>query len=367
MVRRFFPCFLSILASACSAAPPPLDHSAPPPPRAAASPAAPAVTTPPPEPAETSAPAIAAAPKVPAPTNSGPPFPPPAFTPPHTRTAKPGDGAFTLLEEGAAQGTGALARAVVHPHPVKPHPYVVVVAVDLRKVELHLVAGTEEPTSSGVSKDRRPGLVPAADLPSLIAVFNGGFMARHGKWGMMVDGDVFLPPREEGCTAAILGDGSVRIASFPALAPLAAEIRAYRQTPPCLIEDGALHPRLPNEDTARLWGAAEGGNREIRRTALGLHADGTTLLFAIGEWVWARDLAAAMKSAGAVSAAELDINWSYTRFLLYDRSTPPAVVSTLIEKVEYTKSGYVTKPAPRDFFYLKQKRAAAPAPPDAPG
>lgn len=362
MARRFFPWFLSVLASGCVSAPPPLDHSAAPPPHAAASPAAPPVVSPPPEPAKTSPAAIAAAPKVPAPTNSGPPFPPPTFTPPHTRTAKPGDGAFTLVDEGAARGTGALARTLVHPHPVKPHPYVVLVAIDLRRVDLRLVAGTEEPTSAEVPKERRPGTVPAADLSSLIAVFNGGFMAKHGKWGMMVDGDVFVPPREDGCTVAILEGGSVKIASFPALAPVAAELRAYRQTPPCLIEGGALHPRLPNEDTARLWGAAEGGDREIRRTALGLHADGTTLLFAIGEWVWARDLAAALKSAGAVSAAELDINWSYTRFLLYDHSTPPAVVSTLIEKVEYTKSGYVSKPAPRDFFYLKLKQSPAPSP-----
>ena len=116
-----------------------------------------------------------------------------------------------------------------------------------------------------------------------------------------------------------------------------------------------MHPRLPNEDTARLWGAAIGGKREIRRTALGLDATGQTLFFGIGEWIWARDLALVMKSAGAVDVAELDINWSYTRFLLYDRSTPPKVVSTLIEKVEYSKDGYVSKPAPRDFFYLRRK------------
>jgi len=292
------------------------------------------------------------------PPDPGPSFPPPSFAPPFARTGKPGDGTFALIEEGAAKGTGTLARALVHPHPVKPDPYVVIVAIDLRKVEIALVAGTEEPTSDVVPKERRPGLVPPEDLPSLLAVFNGGFMARHGKWGMMVGGDVFLPPREEGCTVGLLEDGSVRVASYPAIAKMGAELRAYRQTPPCLIEGKTLDPRLPAEDRVRLWGAAVGGNREIRRTAIGMHEDGVTLLFGIGEWVWARDLAAAMKSAGAASAAELDINWSYTRFLLYDRSSPPAVVSTLIEKVEYSKTGYVSKPATRDFFYLKKKTPA---------
>ena len=62
-----------------------------------------------------------------------------------------------------------------------------------------------------------------------------------------------------------------------------------------------------------------------------------------------------MKAAGAVDVAELDINWSYTRFLLYDRSTPPQVLSTLIEKVQYSKDSYILKAAPRDFFYVRRK------------
>ena len=260
-----------------------------------------------------------------------------------------------MIEEGAAADTKALAKALVHPHPIKPQASVVIVAIDLRRVQLVLVAGTEEPESTVVPKDHRPGLVPAADLPSLLAVFNGGFMAKHGKFGMMVNGEEFLPSKDDGCLVAILDDGTIKISSPAALDPIRTRIHSFRQTPPCLVEEGITHPKLPQEDTARLWGAAIGGNREIRRTALGLDASGTILLFGIGEWIWARDLANAMKAAGAVSAAELDINWSYTRFLLYNNASPPEVVSTLIEKVEYTKTGYVTKPVTRDFFYLKKK------------
>lgn len=231
----------------------------------------------------------------------------------------------------------------------------VVLAVDLRRVDLVPMAGTEEPVSKTVPVEKRPGLVPAADIPSLIAVFNGGFLTKHGQWGMKVDGDEFVPAREDACTVAFVDDGSLRIATHRALLPIASRLRSYRQTPPCLAEGGTLDPRLAHEDTARLWGAAIGGKREIRRTAIGFDATGKTLFFGIGEWIWARDIALAMKSAGAVDIAELDINWSYTRFLLYDRSTPPKVVSTLIEKVAYSKDGYVSKPAPRDFFYLRRK------------
>jgi hypothetical protein len=237
---------------------------------------------------------------------------------------------------------------------------VVVLAVDLRRVELVPIAGTEEPESKTVPPERRTGLVPAADLPALIAVFNGGFLSKHGQFGMRVNGDDYGPAKEDACTVAFLDDGTMRIATHRTLLPLASRLRSYRQTPPCLAEGGKLDARLEREDTARLWGAAIGGQRDIRRTALGLDSSGRTLFFGIGEWVWARDLAVAMKSAGAADVAELDINWSYTRFLLYDRGTPPKVVSTLIEKVEYSKDGYISKPAPRDFFYLRRRTPSAP-------
>ncbi|UQA57691.1 hypothetical protein [Polyangium aurulentum] len=336
-------------ASPDPAAKPPTATQSPPP--AALVPRSPSAPPPPSSP-EVTPPAPA-----PAPADEGAGFPPPAFAPPFARTAKPGDGVYSPITEGAAGGL--LARTLVHPHPVKPHPYVAIVAVDLRRVSLGMAAGTEEPVSKSVPAERRTGLVPQADMPGLIAVFNGGFLTQHGGWGMMVEGDTFVPPRDEGCTVARLDDGSVRIGAWKTLAPLSARMRAYRQTPPCLFEGGKPHPSLPNEDTARLWGAAVGGDREIRRTALGLDASGKILFFGIGEWIWARDLAAAMRAAGAVDVAELDINWSYTRFLLYDRPVPPSppeVVSTLIPKVEYTRGGYVQKPAPRDFFYLTRRR-----------
>lgn len=303
----------------------------------------------------TSEPTAVPAQDKPDPSLSGPVFPPPSFVPPHARSAQPGDGVYTVWEEGAAAGTGALARTTVHPHPFRKDPMVVVLAVDLRRVELVPMAGTEEPTSTTVPPEKRPGLVPIADQSTLIAVFNGGFLTKHGQFGMRVEGDDFGAAREDSCSIAFLDDGSLRIATHRTLIPLNARLRSYRQTPPCLVEAGTPDARLVHEDTARLWGAALGGKREIRRTALGLDASGKTLFFGIGEWVWARDVALAMKSAGAVDVAELDINWSYTRFLLYDRSSPPKVVSTLIEKVQYTKDGYLSKPAPRDFFYLRRR------------
>ena len=49
----------------------------------------------------------------------------------------------------------------------------------------------------------RDGGVCASYTPGLIAVFNGGFQAKHGGHGMMIGGDVFLPPIPAACTVGI--------------------------------------------------------------------------------------------------------------------------------------------------------------------
>ncbi|MCC6551912.1 MAG: phosphodiester glycosidase family protein [Polyangiaceae bacterium] len=283
----------------------------------------------------------------------------------HARTAQPDDGVWIAMPEAAAaQSPGdavpAMLRTTLHPDRIKPHVYVAIVAVDLRRIDLRLVAGTLEPESTAVPSERRPGLVPAGDQPGLIAVFNGGFMARHGHYGMMLDGDTFVPPRPDACTVAFYRDGPLRIRTWTELAPTTAAMTmtAFRQTPPCLVEQGVLHPKLDPDPRPRKWGAAENGDTDIRRSALGLDATGQVLFYGLGEWVTAKMLADAMSAAGAASAAQLDINWSYTRFLFFGRPSPAEplqVTSTLIPKIKHTKAGYVTNPSERDFFYLKRR------------
>jgi hypothetical protein len=218
------------------------------------------------------------------------------------------------------------------------------------------VAGTQEPKSEVVPEDRRPGRIPAADLPSLIAVMNGGFMTRHGQWGMMIGSDVFQPPHDDGCTIALMKDGSVRIRTFTALAGATAQMEAYRQTPPCLVEQGAVQPALLGAEKPRRWGMNETGGLAIRRSALGIAEGGRTLYYALGEEITPRALAEAMKAIGAVDAAEMDVNWSYTRFLRYGPGDPPEVKETLIPKIKHGPRLYVAKPSERDFFYLARKR-----------
>lgn len=363
MLRRHA-CFAALLAAlpACGAAPgdapPPAVGTTvtppEPPPEAEAVPVAGSAASLATPAASASAPAAPAAPE-PAPSV----FPPRAFAPLYARTAKPGDGVWTTLFEGAPGSPALGVRTVAHPDPIKRHVTVTLVALDLRRVALHLVAGLLEPTSTGVAPTHRTGLVPAEEQADLLAVFNGGFMQRHGHWGMRLGADVYVPQRTEGCTVALYPGGAVRIRPWPDLAATEASASAWRQTPPCLVDGGALHPVLLSDPKTRAWGGAVGGALTIRRSALGLDVTGGVLFYGSGEDTLARDLATAMKVAGAVDVAELDINWSYTRFLMFGRPAPGApleVTSTLVPKTKHTLHGHVSKPAERDFFYVTRRR-----------
>jgi len=287
------------------------------------------------------------------------PFPPPGYAPPVSRTAKSDDGRWTPLGPGAAGGADVLYRSTVHPHPIKGFVYVAIVAIDLRRVEVRLVAGTEEPESDAVPKEKRTGLVPASDQDDLLAVFNGGFKARHGNYGAMIGGDLFVPPRDDACVVVLPKGGGIRIGPWSEHAANRSEMASFRQTPPCLLDRGVPHPLLVAEEKTRKWGAAEGGDVEIRRSAVGLDPSGATLFYGLGEWTTAKTLTDGMKAAGAVSAAELDVNWSYTYFLLFGRpgrGEPRQVTAALVPKTKFVAEGFVTKPSYRDFFYLMRKR-----------
>lgn len=307
-------------------------------------------------------PADAAAPVDAAPADpfAGTQFPPPEFKPPYERSAKDGDGKWvrmgnTAFDERAAQEPPVLYRTTVQPHTFSKYVTVTVAAMDLKELSLNLVAGTDDPGVAELPASRPPGLVPQQDQDKLVAVFNGGFKPQHGGWGMMVDGKVLVPPREEGCTIMINADDAVEIRSWPALAGKKDKARAYRQTPPCLLENGEVHPDLI-AGNAGIWAGRGADRKTRRRTAIGVDASGRVLFFGMGEEADPKLLAEAMKHAGALHAAQLDINYNWTRFLLFGTADGELqVTSTLIPHMVHRKRGYVHHTQPRDFFYIMRR------------
>jgi hypothetical protein len=289
-----------------------------------------------------------------------PAFAPTAFAPPVPKVAGKTDGQWIAIGDADQPDEPPLFyKTIVHPDKHRSFAAVAVVAIDLARVGLTLVPGTVEPASTVLPRAQRPGLIPNDQLAELVAAFNGGFKAEHGHFGMMIDGVALLPPRDTSCTIGLYQDGSLQIRTYPAIQDSEGDMRAYRQTPPCLVEEGQINNRLLTNESSRGWGAAVGGDTVIRRSALGLAADGKTLFYGLGVSVTADSLARAMLAAGAENAAQLDVNAIYPRFLFYAHPAdePPKVESGLIPDIEFAKHEYVGQAEPRDFFFLTRKHA----------
>ena len=291
------------------------------------------------------------------------PFPPPSYAPPLPNVAAPGDGTWISVEDATRPAASpVMAKSVVHPDAKRGYAAVAVVAVDLEHADVHLVAGTQEPASDRIPADHRPGTIPTQDRAALIAAFNGGFKAIHGHWGMMLGGEVFVAPRDIGCTIALNRDGSMKIRSWSKLKADESLMAGYRQTPPCLVEGGKINTVLEGGEYSKNWGATVSGETVIRRSAIGIDRSERVLFYGLGEAVTAEALSRAMRAVGAENAAQLDVNYSFPRFLFFDHTPSddaPRVRESLIPGIKFTKNEYVVQPELRDFFYLTRRNPAS--------
>jgi hypothetical protein len=104
------------------------------------------------------------------------------------------------------------------------------------------------------------------------------------------------------------------------------------------------------------WGATIEGNVVIRRSALGLSLDRSMMFFGVSNDTTASAMALAMHHAGASEVAQLDVNWSYPRFMLFPRSADGRRhAQGLFPGFLFREADYVQRPSERDFFYLTRR------------
>jgi hypothetical protein len=285
---------------------------------------------------------------------------PPAFRPKDVgpmvpRVSTPLDGVWMPIHQ-PDRGIGApvLYKTQLHPDARRPWAELFVVAVDLRRARLHAVAGSRDPESTRQEARAyvRPAVVPEQHHDRLLAAFNGGFKTEHGQFGMKVDGVTLVRPLEAACTIAAYEDGAVAIASWKKIAKTEPEMLWWRQAPPCFYQNGKMHGALWEDEITR-WGAAVGGDVVIRRSAIGLGAGRDVLYVGISNFTTARAIAQGMHHAGGNDVAQLDVNWSYPKFLVYRKDEAGALqADVLVEGFVFEADEYLKKRSPRDFFYI---------------
>jgi hypothetical protein len=269
----------------------------------------------------------------------------------------PGDGRWVAVPVESDGGVPVLFKTLIHPDATRAWAELFVVAIDLSRVRLFAVAGAVDPEAEVPSAKSyvRPAIISTEHQRILVAAFNGGWKAEHGHFGMKVDGVTLLAPRDGSCTVAAYDDDTIRIAPWKELSATERSMRFFRQTPPCLYAHGVRHAGLAAEQTTN-WGAAVGGNAVIRRSALGLDDHGETLFVGVSNATTAPALADGMHHAGAYDVAELDVNWSFPKFLIFRTSASGALEAEgLFPGFVFDKDEYVRKRASKDFFYLVRR------------
>ncbi len=323
-------------------------------------------------------------------------WPPPALEPMSAGDPVAGEGKWRALVDDPHVRTLPGGRPVffqtfLSPDPERSFARVYLTVWDPRIVQLHIVAGTEEPVSA--TGETGKGAIPRKPetLQRLVGAFNGGFQAMHGEFGMMAEGKVYLPPKPWAATVAVFDDGRVGMGSWPgpkdkrsafdearAVADIPAGMVAFRQNLTMLVEDDHFNPW-----GRWWWGAAPKQASEqtlTQRSALCNTREGF-MIYAWGDSSSPEALGAALLRARCVRAMHLDMNAGHSGMELYNVLAPGEarlpIEAGKKETYRYEGTladlpGYVLRarkavtamgmllpryirPDPRDFFYLTLK------------
>lgn len=293
-----------------------------------------------------------------------PPFAPPEPGPQFPGFSAAGDGKWVpIVDPRHPEDPPRLMKTLLHPDKSRSWAELFVVAVDLRRVEVRMMAGYQEPRTEKKEAEgyARPSKIPPEHWDALLGAFNGGFMAEHGHYGFGMDGIVFLDPKPDSCTLAHFRDGSYQVATWSKLAERQPEMVWFRQAPTCMYEGGVMYEGLRGAHQKK-WGATLDGNTVIRRSAVGMSQDGQILYVGITNHTTAKALALGMHHAGAASVAQMDVNWSYPKFVTYEPDKQGTLKPiALADGFEFNDNLYLRERSMRDFFYLVRREQVEPA------
>lgn len=267
------------------------------------------------------------------------------------------DGRWVPIVDPRYPGEAPLAfKTMVHPDPRRSWSEVFVVALDLPRVSVHYMLGRVDPKAAPYPRPgvERPAKIPKHHWDGLVLAFNGGFKTEHRRYGVKTQDTFVVPGRKGVCTFAKHPGDRLQVRTWEALAPPGETATWLRQTPPCLCEQGEVHPGLRDEESNR-WGSLF-GKTVIRRSAVGLDREGTTLYVAISNATTARVLTKALRHVGVYDAAQLDVNWSYTKILLFRPGEDGELrAESLVEGFVSDEDEYLRWRSPKDFFYVVRR------------
>jgi len=192
--------------------------------------------------------------------------------------------------------------------------HVIVVRFRAGHTRFALHVGSQDPptAAAGVS----PGAGPAvsnAELPRLLAAFNGGFKIASGSGGFEIDGQILAPLQPGIASFVIDTNGSGHTGVWGQNLPMPGEhVASVRQNLLPLVTGSQLSPRISQIAS---WGARYKGEDMVARSALGEDTKGN-ILYAGSMAALPSDVGSALIDAGVTNAMELDINPEWVQLAL---------------------------------------------------
>jgi hypothetical protein len=234
-----------------------------------------------------------------------------------------------LSGEGSWAATGPLVRgaptmyvAQFRADTVYTSEITSAVWMDPKLLRIRLVPGYTEPGGTW----SHPPYVTPAELPRLVAAFNGGFRFQDARGGFYLDGITKVPLVNGAASFVIYKDGQVNIGEWGRDIVMGPHVEAVLQNVVLLVDHGQLAPSATYTDNA-IWGYTLGGGYVVPRAGIGITADGA-LVYVAGPALTAKSLAESLQRAGAVRAMTLDINPEWVTFNFYSHEAGhPSVVS----------------------------------------
>jgi hypothetical protein len=289
---------------------------------------------------------------------------PPANIPTMWKSPEPAEGEWKAPEIPwlrkvpgvASDAPPPFYETFVRPDQDRPYARVLLVAMDMRQLDLKMEAGVEDPEP--LTGPHGNGRIPRdpGTFVRVAAAFNGAFKTEHGHYGMMVKKRVLLPPVPGAATVVVLDDGRVGFGTWGTDKNVGGivgvaddEIESFRQNLDPLIDHGQTNPTNRN-----LWGfTLPGSGAQTERTGLCVTKAGH-LLYAWGDDLSATSLAKAMQMGGCDYAMHLDMNPHHTGFLFLftDDPTGHKYRSQLLTPAMSIPTDRYIQYAPKDFFYL---------------
>jgi len=284
------------------------------------------------------------------------------------KTPEPGEGEWKTpkqpwvkkLPTPANGGEGAPSpfyETFVRPDEERQYEKVLLVAMDMRQLDVGMKAGSEDPKP--LTGPPGAGRIPRDPnvYQRVAAAFNGGFKTEHGNYGMMLNKRVLLPPQPGAATVILTKDGRVGLGSWGtnkdhnnAIVDIAgADIQSFRQNLDPLVDNDKVNPSNRGQ-----WGfVLPGTSMQTERSGICVTNAGH-LMYAWGDDTSATSLGKAMKMAGCVYGMHLDMNPHHTGFMytnINEFKGKQYKSELLSSQMEIDTDRYLLY-APKDFFFM---------------